>query len=68
MRMQRRMLRNQMRMFIAKIVIMFVLTIVYIADPTSQLNNFALLILMTMSAVFLAEYTIDLGDTNYSKG
>ena len=68
MRMQRRMLRNQMRMFIAKIVIMFVLTIVAVAYPTSQLSDYALLILMVMGTICLAECTEDLGDTSGSKG
>lgn len=55
MRMQKRMLRRQARIFIAKIVIMIVLTITYISDPGSQLSNVALLVSLTMLTVWHIE-------------
>lgn len=55
MRMQKRMLRRQARMLIAKIVIMIGLTVTYIHDPSSQLSNVALVVLFSMLTVWHIE-------------
>lgn len=68
MRMQRRMLRNQLRMFVAKVIVMLALTITFIVDPISKLGSVALLLLMFMFTIFLAECTEEYGDTSGSKG
>lgn len=60
MRMQRRMLRNQARMFIAKIIVILSALFIRISDASQQLGDYAMFVLLLMITIALAEFTYDI--------